>query len=206
MSESKTISLIAVPTIICVVAGLALAFVYDLTKEPIALAQLKAKNKAIAKVLPEGDEEPVEMKIVDSSGTTNTFYVMRKESKLAGVALDAASPNGYSGNVSVMVGIDVGFNQVQAVEILKQQETPGLGANCKKRKFREQFCGRDIDTTNWRVTKDGGDLDAITSATITSRAVAEAISTALKIYNDNRDALIKQNEIGELAPIEEVLN
>ena len=56
MSESKTISLIAVPTIICVVAGLALAFVYGLTKEPIAQAQLKAKNAAIAKVLPAGDE------------------------------------------------------------------------------------------------------------------------------------------------------
>jgi electron transport complex protein RnfG len=206
MSESKTISLIAVPTTICIVAGLALAFVYGRTKEPIAQAELKAKNKAIANVLPSGDEGPVEMCVVDADGNTNTFYVMRKETRIVGVAIEGSSPKGYNGNIDVMVGVDTSFNQVQAVEILKQQETPGLGANCTGEKFRGQFNGRNVDTTNWRVTKDGGDLDAITAATITSRAAAEAVASALDTYSQNRDALIKQNEIGELAPIEEVID
>jgi electron transport complex protein RnfG len=206
MSEEKTLSLVLVPTIICVVAGLALAFVYDITKEPIARAKLKAANAAVAQVLPTGDEGVIRQDIVDANGTTNTFYVTRKNARLIGVASKGTSPNGYNGNVSVIVGISMDFNQIEAIKVLEQNETPGLGDKCQSDKFLGPFGGRQLDDTIWKIKRDGGDVDAISGATITSRAATEAIAIALKRFSDNQDALIKENEVGELAPLDEVLD
>jgi len=178
----ETIKLIAVLTIICLGAGMLLAVVNSVTADPIRRAERAEKMAAISRVLPPHDNSPDESvcRVVDQQ-VPWTFYVATAAGQYAGAAVETVSEKGYGGAVSVMVGFNKG-GEVQAVEILKQKETPGLGAKITEQFFKQGFSGRSIRTTNWAVRKDGGDIDHITAATISSRAVVEAVAQACRVY------------------------
>ena len=87
-----------------------------------------------------------------------------------------------------MFGFDAQGKSI-GIAILEQKETPGLGANIDTPGFRDRLAGQDLQQTNWRVKKDGGDIDHITAATISSRAVTDAVREALEAYLANREAI-----------------
>ena len=178
----ETARLVLVLTVICLLSGLLLAWVNNLTAEPIKQAERVEKMRAIRKVLPEYDNQPdTTVYTTTVSGRTWTFYVARRKGQFAGAAFETVSSKGYGGDISVMVGVNAVGN-VQGIEILKQKETPGLGARIDDDDFKSQFTDRSISDTIWAVTKDRGSIDEITSATISSRAVLEAVKAGLDIY------------------------
>jgi len=180
MKESAR--LVFVLTLTCLVSGLLLAWVRDLTAEPIKQAERGEKMRAIRKVLPEYDNQPdTTVYATTVSGRTWTFYIARCKGRFAGAAFETVSLKGYGGDISIMVGVNTAGN-VQGIEILKQKETPGLGAKINDDDFKTQFADRSISDTIWAVTRDRGSIDEITAATISSRAVLEAVKAGLDVY------------------------
>ncbi|NQU38746.1 MAG: RnfABCDGE type electron transport complex subunit G [Lentisphaerae bacterium] len=178
----ESIKLVVVLTIICTIAGALLAVVKDVTSESMQAAAQKEKNDAIKKVLPTCDNDPVADAIaLDVNGIVWTFFVARDSNGFLGAAFESTSSKGYGGDIAIMVGVNAN-GTVQAVEVLSHKETPGLGAWISGEAFRSQFVGRSIADTSWAVAKDGGDIDQITAATISSRAVTEAVKAGLDIY------------------------
>jgi len=170
-------------------AGLLLAYTNKVTAEPIARAQQTEKLAALSAVLPEFDNTPSsETNTVSHGGRNWCFYVARKDGKYAGAAFETSSDKGYAGEIVLMVGVqsDGTLNQVQ---VLSQNETPGLGSKIKESPFKDQFAGKGLAQTRWFVKKDGGDMDAITGATISSRAVAEALRKGIEAYSANTAAI-----------------
>jgi Na+-translocating ferredoxin:NAD+ oxidoreductase subunit G len=172
--------------VICILSGGLLAVVNHVTKDPIAAALREEKMKAMREVLPEYDNDPMTCtNAVVENGKTWVFHVARKNGNFAGAAFEASSGQGYSGTIRIMVGVRAD-DTIQGIEILQQTETPGLGARIAESSFRDQFNDKNILTTRWQVRKDGGDIDAITGATISPRAVLDALRDGLKVYTSHK--------------------
>lgn len=158
--------------ITAVVAG-ALAGINAITEDKIAAAQEEKVQKAIAAVLPGGNAQEMDYQAPEGS-IVEKIYVSD-----SGFAVQVA-PAGFGGTISMMVGFST-WGQVQGISIISHSETAGLGAvaaadNAAGQAFREQFEG--LYGMTIALTKDGGQVDALTSATITSRAVVTGVNAA----------------------------
>lgn len=169
----ETPRLIVSLTLIAAVAGLLVAVAESVTREPIAKAKAKAFEEALREVLPPGVPSPEERVVLAADGSTNFVYYAAGDA----VALETSSQKGYSGEIKLMVGF-TGDGRLYNYKVLDHKETPGLGANIVG-SFRASVTNRPAATTTWKVKKDGGDIDAMTAATISSRAVCEAITAAV---------------------------
>jgi electron transport complex protein RnfG len=195
----EIVRLCFVLTIIAAVSAGVLAYVNQKTEEPIAKALLEEKMSAVRSVLPPFDNEPdkdmVTIKLED--GTEIEVYRGRKEGKVTGAAFSVIAPDGYSGDIEFMIGVD-GEGVMQGLMVLKHLETPGLGAKIESEEFRSQYRGKSLENPElWEVTKDGGTFIPITGATISSRAVTRASAGGLRIFAEHRA------EIFELEPAPE---
>ena len=182
--ESSLLQLILSLTLISIVAGVALAVVYSVTKTPIAMVQEQKKANAIQQVLPGFDGEIKEMKIMPENGKDSLIiYMAYTDNQWFGAAIETYTDIAFSGSFSIMVGFDVSGN-ITGTEVLQMNETPGLGDKIDKSKdkFPLQFNGKNPGTTKMKVTKDGGDIDAITAATISSRAFCDAVERAYQAF------------------------
>lgn len=121
------------------------------------------------------DVTPTDVSLTDVSFTDISATDIPEGDKYLIGYVAVASSKGYGGNVQIMIGVDLNL-EITGIEILDQSETAGLGANCENRNWLSQFVGR---SGTLAVSKDGGDIDAITAATITSRAVTSAVNKAL---------------------------
>ena len=175
--KNMTICLLA----ICLVCSALLAGVYALTKAPIDAAA-KAKNEAaIMEVLPEGAATIEEERSVDFGGASYTYNLAYDEQgNTVGCAINVA-PVGFGGPIVIKVGFDAN-GVIWNTKVLSQAETPGLGAKCVEPAFSEQFKGFDPAQKKLAVKKDGGDVDAITASTITSRAYADGLALAAEVF------------------------
>ena len=144
----KMLGLLVSLTLISGACAAVLAYVNSITKDPIAATAEKAREAAKAAVLC-GEE---------------------------GYAVEGRSGEGYGGDIVLMVGFKKDKKTVISYKVLQASETPGLGMKLKTPEFADQFSGKDGSVL--KVKKDGGDIEAITSATITSRAVCKAIADA----------------------------
>ncbi len=188
--------LIVVLTSLCIVSAIALAKIYDLTKGPIAHQKRLEVLRAIKTVLPPYDNEPDRDMVTlpigkDKRGeeVQGVFYRGRKSDRLIGLAFKVTSPEGYGGDIEVMVGV-LPNGTVYGVEVLSHLETPGLGAKIREAKFKDRFKNRNLSNTKWAVKKDAGDIDGITGATISSRAVTKAIKEGLEFYRDHEARIV----------------
>ena len=160
-------------TLIALIAGAALAYVNSITKDTIA--QIKAENEAqaIKDVLKSDDVKIIDQTEIDG----NTVYQAEN-----GVAVKAVDPNNasFGGDLTIMVGFDL-EGKILGYSILETKETPGLGAKADQW-FQEGGKGCIVGLTpgvdNVKVSKDGGDVDAITASTITSRSFLSAVNAA----------------------------
>ena len=165
---------------ICLVCSGLLAGVYALTKEPIDAAA-KAKNEAaIKEVLPETAAAIEEERTVNFEGQSYAYNLAYDaQGEVVGVAINVA-PVGFGGPIVIKVGFDA-QGVIWNTKVLSQAETPGLGAKCVEAGFSEQFKGFDPAAKKLAVKKDGGDVDAITASTITSRAYTSGVELAVKV-------------------------
>ena len=166
---------------ICIVCSSLLAGVYALTKEPIDAAA-KAKNEAaIMGVLPAGAVTIEEERTVDFDGASYTYNLAYdQQGNTVGCAVNV-SPVGFGGPIVIKVGFDAN-GVICNTKVLSQAETPGLGAKCVEPAFSEQFKGWNPSAKKLAVKKDGGDVDAITASTITSRAYADGLALAVNVF------------------------
>ena len=167
--------------VICLVCSSLLAGVYALTKEPIEAAD-KAKNEAaIREVLPEGAVSFDEETTISFEGKDYKYVIARGENGNAvGCAVDV-DPVGFGGPIKIKVGFNA-MGVIWNTKVLSQAETPGLGAKCTEPSFADQFKQFNPAEKTLKVTKDGGDVNAITASTITSRAYADGLATAAKVF------------------------
>lgn len=154
---------------ICAVCALLLGAVDAGTRDRIEQVKADKKNAAMSAVLPADSYEQVAY-----TGTDTTIREAYKAGD-AGYVLQVAPSGSFGGGLVIMVGVNSDMT-VSGVEIVESSETSGLGANAKKPVFRDQFTGKSGEV---KVTKDGGDIDALTGATITSRAVSAGVTSAL---------------------------
>ena len=175
--KNMTICLFA----ICIVCSGLLAGVYALTKEPIDAAA-KAKNEAaIKEVLPETAVTIEEERTVDFEGASYAYNLAYDETgNVVGCAINVA-PVGFGGPIAIKVGFDIN-GVIVNTKVLSQAETPGLGAKCMEPSFSDQFKGWNPAEKKLSVKKDGGDVDAITASTITSRAYSDGLLLATKVF------------------------
>ncbi len=159
----------------CLVCSAILGVVYGVTKDPIAAAAAAEAKAAIAEVLPEGGEIS-EARTAELDGVQYEYYEEFGGGQTVGYAVKS-STSGFGGTLSLMVGV-LPDGTIFNTKVLSHSETPGLGAKCTSdKKFMDQWYGFSKDG-NLTVRKDGGDVDAITASTITSRAYALAVSQA----------------------------
>lgn len=185
-------------TLIAALAGLILAAVEGVTREPIAEQRRLQMLRALSAVLPDFDNSPDSDSLVITAGVDRqgkplqtVFYRGRKDEQLVGTAFRMVAPDGYSGNIAVMVGIRPD-QSVHAIEILTHAETPGLGDKITEPWYKKLFVAKNLHNVDWRVKKDGGDFDQITGATISSRAVVGAVRTGLELYLEHEQKIITQ--------------
>lgn len=177
--KSNLKNMVIVLTAVCLICSSVLAGVYAMTKEPIDAAAREKTDKAIALVLPAFDE--TEAATVVADGKEYRYYSASKDGETVGYAVES-SATGFGGTLSLMVGITVD-GKVYNTSVLSHGETPGLGAKCTDDKaFTEQWKGFDPSVKTLAVKKDGGDVDAITASTITSRAYTLAVSNAVDAF------------------------
>lgn len=174
--------LIVVLTVICCVCSALLAAVFKLTEGPIAQSLELRTAKAAQLVLPAGCATPEK---AERDGVS--YFVGKRDGKTVAVAIEGRSNNGYGGEVRLMVGLGTDGKLV-SFEVVQASETPGLGSKMKDDTFKKPICGRDFSKP-WKVKKDGGDVDAITAATISSRAAMECIADAVAKYERIKGAL-----------------
>ena len=166
---------------ICLVCSGLLAGVYALTAEPIAAAAAAKNEAAIMEVLPETAASIEEERTVEFEGASYAYNLAYDEvGNVVGCAINVA-PVGFGGPITIKVGFDVN-GVIWNTKVLSQAETPGLGAKCVEPSFSDQFKGWNPAEKNLAVKKDGGDVDAITASTITSRAYADGLLLATKVF------------------------
>ena len=122
-----------------------------------------------------------------------TIYRARNQQQPVGVIFETIAPNGYSGNIYILVGV-LASGEISGVRVLKHAETPGLGDKIEinKNDWVLSFNGKILNSQNlktWAVKKDGGEFDQFTGATITPRAVVEAVENALEVVNELGDKI-----------------
>lgn len=185
--------------VITLVAGVSLAFVNEVTKEPIAKAQDKARLEAYEvvypnaefKVMDNSDEilkassKSLEKENLSQCSVDDVLAVTDKNGNLIGYVFSATSPSGYGGDIKVAIGVSNKTNKITGFTVLSHSETAGLGAKATEDEFKSQFIGKSANGINY--TKNGAsndtEIDALSGATITSNAVCEAADSALAVYN-----------------------
>ncbi|MCQ2960258.1 MAG: RnfABCDGE type electron transport complex subunit G [Bacteroidales bacterium] len=181
--ESSLKNMVISLLVITFVAGLSLALVQQVTQDPIAKAHEQKQVNAIANVVSEFDNNPLETKTrIAVDGDSLDVYTATKNKEIVGYAILSYTNSGFGGLVQVMIGFNPDGTIYNTV-VVNHQETPGLGDQMTTEKFRSQFKGFDFQKQKATVKKDGGDVDAITAATISSRAFCNTIRKAYCAYN-----------------------
>ena len=192
----KIVKNTAILTAITLVAGCLLGLVYEITKEPIAVAKENAKQEAYRAVLTDAEEfeeydkfdADAAAKLVADAGYTDdiTEVAVAKDEagESMGFVVSVTSHDGYGGDIQITVGIQKD-GTISGISFLSISETAGLGMNAQKPAFYEQYVGKQTD--KFYVSKDGGEgepIDAISGATFTSRAVTGAVNAALGYFQN----------------------
>jgi electron transport complex protein RnfG len=164
-------------TFIALVSALGLSFTFTSTKEAIAQVEIKRTLAALKQVLPEFDNNPYNERYSLEPEKELEFFPAKKDNQLIGTAVKTYSDKGFNERIWLMVGFDKN-NRIYNISVLSHTETPGLGSKMANPKFKNQFKGKDPATFKLKVIKDGGAIDAITAATVSSRAFCDAIVKA----------------------------
>ncbi len=180
----EMIKMVVVLTVLAAFSGGLLAAIKDGTAENIEKQKLTfVKGPAIHQILEAASNDPIADRFKLKDGDTErSFFVGVLDGKPEAVAFETFG-KGFGGDVGVMVGVDVDTDKIIGMAVTTHQETPGVGARAKTDKaFQAQFTGMDFKGT-FKVKADGGQVDALSGATVTSRGVSSALTQAVQIYD-----------------------
>ena len=191
---NKIIKNTIILTVITLVSGLLLGLAYEVTKDPIAQSEENAKREAWQAVFPDADLTAFEETDVDTDVADQVIADLGIDATIdevctvdggdTGYVITATDSEGYGGDIQVVVGITAD-GTVSGISFLSISETAGLGMNAQNESFYGQYVGAQTD--HFYVSKDGGEgepIDAISGATITSRAVTGAVNAALGYFQN----------------------
>ena len=166
---------------ITLISSAAVGGVYLITEEPIAAAKVAAVNAALEQVLPE--YEATTSQTIEVNDMPIVAHTATVAGKAVGYAIESISKNGFGGAVRLMVGFDT-EGTILNINVLEQKETPGLGTKMAEEgnPLLASLKDKKAAEVNMTVRKDGGDIDALTAATISSRAYAEAVAIAAEAF------------------------
>lgn len=190
----ELIKMIVVLTVISLASGGLLAAMRDGTQERIDNQVLEfVKGPAVRQVFEGVSNDPIASRFQLKDGDQQrSFFVGVFDGEPKGLALEASSGKGYKGEIGLIVAVDVKSDKIMGIGVTTHNETPGLGAKAKSDpKFAEKFKG--LSTSGpVKVTKDGGSINAISGATITSRAVCDAVTDALGTYQKLKPQILEK--------------
>lgn len=194
-----------------VIAAAALAFTHVNTKDDIAAAERRAAKKALLEIVPqvrfdndllaEALDIPESARALLGNLSDEKIYVARKNQHIVAVIIPAVAPDGYSGDIKLIAGVNVD-GTLAGVRVLSHKETPGLGdkIDLKKSQWITGFDGKSLQqptAEGWQVRKDGGEFDQFTGATITPRAVVTQIYNILMFVEQHSVWLFHRPQTGE---------
>lgn len=192
--ESSFKNMVLVLSGIALFAAGTLASMYEFTKEPIAASKIAKQQNAIKEVLPPSFDhlsEPIELTLGPDRLVVYKAYDAKNE--FIGAAVESPSNNGFSGKITIMVGFN-NLGEIVNYSVLEQKETPGLGTKMvdwfKTDKGNQSIIGKNPSVNNLTVSKDGGEIDAITASTISSRAFLSTIRNAYEAFLKNNETTI----------------
>lgn len=179
--ESSLKNMVLVLFTITLISSAAVGGVYLITKEPIEQAKVAAVNQALMQVLPK--YEQTTSQTIEVATLPIVAHTATVADKTVGYAVESMSKNGFGGTVRLMVGFDT-EGTILNINVLEQKETPGLGTKMadEGNSLLTSFKDKNASQINMTVKKDGGDIDALTAATISSRAYAEAVAIAYEAF------------------------
>lgn len=205
-SKTATLNAMALGAF-AICAALILGITYSATKQKIAESQRIAEEKALLEVLGDVafDNDLLsdlvllnndQMSLLNLRSNQEHFArVVRLNGEIQGFILPAIAPDGYSGQINLILGVDTS-SQIMGVRVVEHKETPGLGdkVDVKKSDWILGFKSLSLsnpESDNWAVKKDGGVFDAFTGATITPRAVVKMIKQTLELSETDMQLLIE---------------
>lgn len=192
---------------LALIATMLIAGTAHFTKERIKKAEYKTQQKALFEIVPrarhDNDLLSTTIKFPESAWaglglkSGGDIYAARHADETIAVIILAVAPDGYSGDIRMMVGINAD-GTIAGVRILNHHETPGLGdkIDLKKSQWVTEFNGKSLESpakSQWKVKKDGGDFDQFSGATITPRAVVNQVRRVLEFVDAHRDELFNKN-------------
>lgn len=183
-SKSSFTNMVVVLTAICLIASALLAVVFNMTKDPIAKAEVAKVNAAISAVVPEFDNVPSdEVFEIEDGAKVSKVYPAKKGDQIVGYAVEVKS-GGFGGPIQIMVGFTPDGVIYNTSVVAASGETPGLGAKILDENIptRVQLKGLDPAQTKLIVKNDGGSIDAITASTITSRGFLKGVEAAYGVF------------------------
>ncbi|OGP59138.1 MAG: electron transporter RnfG [Deltaproteobacteria bacterium RBG_13_49_15] len=189
----EMIKMVVVLTVLCSFSGGLLAALRDGTKERIEVQQLEfIKGPAIRKILEGASNDPIKDRFKIKIGETEkTFFVGLFDGK-ANTVVYEASGKGFGGDIGMMIGVNLADDKIAGVGVTTHSETPGIGAKAQTDpKFAKQFKGLML-TEEVKVKADGGKIDAMSGATVTSKGVTAAVTEAGKFYKEIKPQLAEK--------------
>jgi len=192
--ESTLFNMVLTLVVITLISGFLLGYVNQITMGPKEKVQKERKIQALKNVLPSFDNDIMKdviwIKYPNSNDSTE-IYKAYKNNEIQAFALTGISEKGFNGTVKTMIGFNPDGSIINIV-VLDQKETPGLGTKMKDEKFLKQFLNKNPTNFNLKVKKDGGQVDALTGATISSRAFTETIQSSFQLLQANKEKLLIQ--------------
>ncbi len=205
---TETLSTALTLLVFSVVGAILLAGTYLLTRNNIEYAEQQDKIRLVSQVLPPQsfDNDPTRdvqtlapHRLLGLKRPGQAYLAMRQGRPVA-VVLEAVAPDGYAGEIRLLVGIDT-QGRLTGVRVTAHKETPGLGDYIEvgKGPWIHQFAGKGLEMpgADWSVRKDGGRFDYVAGATITPRAIVKAVHKALGYFAEHRQSLLRLPDSGE---------
>ncbi len=188
----KWLHIILSLSIISLISGFSLAALNNGTKERIEIQVLENKQMpAVKAVLQDASNDLLNDRKKLDVGQKNPvlLFPAKKDGKPYAVALESFG-KGFGGTVGVMIGFELNTGKLTGIGITTMSETPGVGTRAKEATFTKQFKGMSTQTV-FKVKADGGGVDAVTGATVTSRAVCQALADGIKLFEEHKDEILK---------------
>ncbi len=190
----EMIRMIVVLTAIAIASGGSLAFLEEVTREPIAYQKLKfVKGPAVLSVLSGYDNDPikdykkdVELEKRDGTVIRKSIFPAKKDGKCFAVAFEVTG-HGFGGPIGIIMGIDLKTGRLTGERVISHSETPGLGARSVEPAFYEQFAGLRPEDVG--LSDKGGKINAISGASVTSQGVVEAVKKGLELFSRSKDRI-----------------
>lgn len=178
-------------TVICLVSAFGLTALNEGLAEQIFLQEeLNLRGPAVHDIFAGAANDPVADAFThEIDGQSWRLYPLLENGKVTAVALETAGAGGYSGNVSVLTGVDLATASIVGVRVTKHSETPGVGTRAADPSYLRTYTGRPVEGTTFALSPAGGDIEAVSGATRTSTAVVAAVRGAAEFVKQHKDQL-----------------